>query len=121
MRGQVLVTMISPCIFSSRPSLAVFMLVAVWLLLTRTRIGLVIQAALTHPQAVETLGHDVPRVFMLVFGSGCALAGLAGVIGGITFITEPAMAVSKLIGTTPPAFGERGPVTTIMPLAPRCG
>jgi len=31
-------------------------------------------------------------VFMLVYGSGCALAGLAGVIGGITFITEPAMA-----------------------------
>jgi branched-chain amino acid transport system permease protein len=29
---------------------------------------------------------------MLVFGSGCALAGLAGVIGGITFVTEPSMA-----------------------------
>ena len=38
------------------------------------------------------LGHNVPRVFMLVFGSGCALAALAGVIGGITFVTEPAMA-----------------------------
>jgi branched-chain amino acid transport system permease protein len=51
------------------------MLVALWLLLTRTRIGLVIQAALTHPEMVEALGHNVPRVFMLVFGSGCALAG----------------------------------------------
>ena len=71
---------------------ALVMLVSLWLLLTRTRIGLVIQAALTHPEAVESLGHNVPRVFMLVFGSGCALAGLAGVIGGITFITEPAMA-----------------------------
>jgi branched-chain amino acid transport system permease protein len=40
----------------------------------------------------EALGHDVPRVFMLVFGSGCALAGLAGVIGGVTFVTEPSMA-----------------------------
>jgi branched-chain amino acid transport system permease protein len=48
-----------------------------WLLLTRTRIGLVIQAALTHPEMVGALGHNVPRVFMLVFGSGCALAGLA--------------------------------------------
>ena len=37
---------------------------------TRTRIGLVIQAALTHPDMVATLGHDVPRVFMLVFGVG---------------------------------------------------
>ena len=71
---------------------ALVMLVALWLLLTRTRIGLVIQAALTHPEAVEALGHNVPRVFMLVFGSGCGLAGLAGVIGGVTFVTEPSMA-----------------------------
>lgn len=73
---------------------AMVMLVAVWLLLTRTRIGLVIQAALTHPEAVETLGHNVPAVFMLVFGAGAALAGLAGVIGGSTFLTEPAMAAT---------------------------
>ncbi|MBQ0931934.1 branched-chain amino acid ABC transporter permease [Ideonella sp. 4Y16] len=71
---------------------ALGMLVSLWLLLTRTRIGLVIQAALTHPEMVEALGHNVPRVFMLVFGSGCALAGLAGVIGGVTFVTEPNMA-----------------------------
>ncbi|MBU7575069.1 MAG: branched-chain amino acid ABC transporter permease [Hydrogenophaga sp.] len=73
---------------------AVVMLASVWLLLTRTRIGLVIQAALTHPEAVESLGHNVPRVFMLVFGAGSALAGLAGVIGGSTFLTEPAMAAT---------------------------
>ncbi len=71
---------------------AVLMLIAVWLLLTRTRIGLVIQAALTHPETVEALGHNVPRVFMLVFGGGAALAGLAGVIGGNAFVTEPGMA-----------------------------
>jgi branched-chain amino acid transport system permease protein len=73
---------------------AIVMLVSVWLLLTRTRIGLVIQAALSHPQMVEALGHNVPRVFMLVFGGGAALAGLAGVIGGNTYVTEPAMAAS---------------------------
>ena len=54
---------------------ALLMLLAIWLLLTRTRIGLVIQAALTHPETVEALGHNVPRVFMLVFGGGAALAG----------------------------------------------
>jgi branched-chain amino acid transport system permease protein len=75
-------------------ALALVMLVAVWLLLTRTRIGLVIQAALTHPDAVEALGHNVPRVFMLVFGGGAALAGLAGVIGGNAFVTEPGMATT---------------------------
>lgn len=73
---------------------ALLMLVAVWLLLTRTRIGLVIQAALKKPEMVEALGHNVPRVFMLVFGGGCALAGLAGVIGGNTYVTEPSMAMS---------------------------
>ena len=73
---------------------ALVMLVSVWLLLTRTRIGLVIQAALTHPEAVESLGHHVPAVFMMVFGAGAALAGLAGVIGGSTFLTEPSMAAT---------------------------
>ena len=71
---------------------ALVMMASLWLLLTRTRIGLVIQAALTHPETVEALGHNVPRVFMLVFGGGAALAGLAGVIGGNAFVTEPAMA-----------------------------
>jgi branched-chain amino acid transport system permease protein len=73
---------------------ALLMLLAIYLVLTKTRIGLVIQAALTHPDMVEALGHNVPRVFMLVFGGGCALAGLAGVIGGNAFVTEPAMAAT---------------------------
>ncbi len=73
---------------------AVLMLVAVWFLLTRTRIGLVIQASLTHPDAVEALGHNVPRVFMMVFGGGTALAALAGVIGGALRVTEPSMALA---------------------------
>lgn len=76
---------------------AVLMLFATWLMLTRTRIGLVIQASLTHPEAVEALGHNVPRVFMLTFAGGTALAGLAGVIGGNAFVTEPSMAA--LVGS----------------------
>ena len=71
---------------------ALLMMGATWLALTRTRVGLVIQAALSHPHMVEALGHNVPRVFMLVFGCGCALAGLAGVLGGLVFTTEPSMA-----------------------------
>jgi branched-chain amino acid transport system permease protein len=73
---------------------ALLMLLALWLMLTRTRVGLVIQSALTHPEMVESLGHNVPLVFMMVFGAGSALAGLAGVIGGSTFVTEPAMAAT---------------------------
>jgi branched-chain amino acid transport system permease protein len=73
---------------------AIAMVVSLWWVLTRTRAGLVIQAALTHPETVETLGHNVPRIFMLVFAMGTGLAALAGVIGGFTFITEPAMAAT---------------------------
>ena len=60
----------------------------------RTRVGLVIQAALTHPTMVSALGHDVPRLFVLVFAIGSALAGLAGVIGGFALLTEPNMAAN---------------------------
>lgn len=71
---------------------AVSMLGAIWLVLTRTRTGLVIQAALTHPETLEALGHDLPRVYRLTFGGGTALAALAGVIGGNAYVTEPSMA-----------------------------
>jgi branched-chain amino acid transport system permease protein len=54
------------------------MLLVTWLLLKKTRIGLIIQAALSHPNMVSALGHNV----LAVFAGGCALAGLAGVIGG---------------------------------------
>ena len=77
--------------------ISVSMLVALYLLLTRTRIGLIVQASLTHPEMVEALGHNVPRVFMFVFAGGAALAGLAGVLGGNLFITEPGMAFA--VGT----------------------
>ena len=70
------------------------MLALLHAVLTRTRVGLVIQASLSRPEMVEALGHDVPRVFTLVFGAGAALAGLAGVIGGNAFVTEPGMAAA---------------------------
>ena len=72
--------------------ISVSMLVATWVLLKKTRVGLIIQAALTHPQMASALGHNVPRVFTIVFAGGCLLAGLAGVIGGNYQTTEPGMA-----------------------------
>ena len=73
-------------------AVAVAMFLALFAALARTRLGLVVRAALTHPEMVGMLGHDVPRVFTTVFGAGCALAGLAGVIAGNAFTTEPGMA-----------------------------
>jgi branched-chain amino acid transport system permease protein len=73
---------------------SVAMFIVLFSVLTKTRAGLIIQAALTHPEIVSSLGHNVPKVFMLVFGLGCALAGLAGVLAGNTLGTEPSMALS---------------------------
>lgn len=70
------------------------MLAVIYVFITRSRIGLVIQAALSQAKMVEALGHNVPRIFMWVFGAGCALAGLAGAVGGNAFVTEPGMAAS---------------------------
>lgn len=61
-------------------------------ILTKTRIGMIIQAALSYPKTVEALGHNVPFVFMGVFGVGTALAGVAGVIAGPALGTFPGMA-----------------------------
>jgi branched-chain amino acid transport system permease protein len=60
-------------------------------ILTRTRIGLIIQAAINQPSVVAMLGHNVPLIFMATFGVGTALAGVAGVIAGPVLGTYPAM------------------------------
>lgn len=73
-------------------SIAIFL--ALLLVIKRTRIGLVVQAALTHPGMVGMLGHNVDRVFMLVFGVGVALAAVAGVIAGPALVTQSNMAAS---------------------------
>src|SRR5882672_12881593 len=62
---------------------AVAIFVFIFLILTRTRAGLIIQASLTHSGMVAMLGHNVPRVFMIVFGIGCGLAAVAGVIAAL--------------------------------------
>ena len=72
--------------------ISVGIFVLLFLVLTRTRVGLIIQASLTHPDMVGMLGHNVPRIFMAVFGLGSALAGLAGVIAGPVLGTFPGMA-----------------------------
>jgi branched-chain amino acid transport system permease protein len=52
--------------------------IAMWLLLGRTRIGLLIRAAVENTEMVESLGYRVKRLFVGVFMAGSALAGLGG-------------------------------------------
>jgi branched-chain amino acid transport system permease protein len=84
---------------ASFPTYKAFMLlvsvgifVFLFYVLARTRAGLIIQASLTHPGMVAMLGHNVPRVFMVVFGIGSALAAVAGAIAGPVLGTFPGMA-----------------------------
>jgi branched-chain amino acid transport system permease protein len=56
------------------------LLIAFYLLLYRTRIGLVVRAGIEDPLMVELLGTHVRRMFLVVFCIGAMAAGIAGVI-----------------------------------------
>lgn len=58
--------------------IAVF--VAVWAVLNRTRLGLLIRAGVENAEMVESLGYRIQRLFIGVFVAGSALAGLGGVM-----------------------------------------
>jgi branched-chain amino acid transport system permease protein len=74
-------------------AVAIAMFAALYLLLTRTRIGIVVRAAIYKPRMAQALGHNVQLVFMGVFGVGAALAGLAGAVAGAFYTTNPNMAL----------------------------
>jgi len=57
-------------------------LVAIWFFLERTNVGLIIRAGSRDPLMVRALGIDLSRIWLLVFGIGTALAGLAGILAG---------------------------------------
>ena len=74
-------------------AVALVMFVLLYLLLTRTRVGIIVRAATYRPVTVEALGHNLPLVFTGVFAVGSALAGLAGAVAGAFYPTGPNMAV----------------------------
>ena len=63
------------------PIIGVIVLVGVWILLKKSRIGMIIRAGVQDSSMVETLGINVRRVFTLVFALGAGLAALGGVLG----------------------------------------
>ena len=76
-------------------SFVVFVLMFV--VLFKTRAGIIVRAAVSNKEMVDALGFNVPMIFLLLFGMGAWLAGLAGVIGGPYLITNPAMASTIII------------------------
>ena len=59
--------------------LSAVVLVVLALILYKTRLGMVVRAAVSDADMVDALGINVPLVFMLVFGVGTWMAGVAGV------------------------------------------
>ena len=70
-----------------------------YVLIHRTRVGMLIRAGATHPDIVAALGVNVRRLNTLVFGLGAGLAGLAGVMAGPTLAVQPGMGEPILILT----------------------
>ena len=58
------------------------LLVAMWLALNRTRIGMIIRAGVDDRDILAATGVRIQLVFVLVFALGAGLAGIAGVVGG---------------------------------------
>jgi branched-chain amino acid transport system permease protein len=70
-----------------------------YVLIHRTRVGMLIRAGATHPDIVAALGVNVRRLNTLVFGLGAGLAGLAGVMAGPILAVQPGMGEPILILT----------------------
>jgi len=75
-------------------------LIAFWAFLTYTPFGRIIRAGSRDAEMVGLLGINLPVVFSFVFGIGCLLAGLAGLLAAPLWTVTPTMAASAIM----PAF-----------------
>ena len=64
-----------------------------WFVIERTRLGALLRAGTENPRLVEAFGVNVPRMIMLTYGFGVALAGFAGVLAA------PVLQISPLMGS----------------------
>ena len=77
--------------------LGLLVAVLLWLVISRTRIGIIIRAGTLDSEMVELQGINVRRLFTLMFGFGVALAALGGLAAGPIFSVQPQMGHSVLI------------------------
>jgi branched-chain amino acid transport system permease protein len=74
-------------------------LIALYLVLYRTRIGMIVRAGIEDAVMVDSLGIDVYKVFMLVFGIGAAAAGFAGIVNAPVVSIAPDVGEAILVQT----------------------
>ncbi len=71
--------------------------VALWYIVTRTRLGMLIRAGASNRTMVAALGVNIRLLYTVVFGAGAALAGLAGLMAGPIYSVQPGMGELILI------------------------
>jgi len=69
---------------------------AVWFFIQKTKYGLIIKAGAVDQEIVKVLGVDIAKVWLLVFGLGCAIAGLSGILASPTRSVNPEMGIPIL-------------------------
>ncbi len=80
-------------------AIAAVALAALYIVLYRTRIGMIVRAGIEDAGMVDMLGINVYRVFMLVFGIGAMAAGFAGIVNAPVVSLTPDMGESILVET----------------------
>ena len=68
-----------------------------WFVIERTRLGAWLRAATENPELVRAFGIDVPRMVMLTYGFGAALAAFAGVLAAPIYIVSPQMGSDLIV------------------------
>jgi branched-chain amino acid transport system permease protein len=68
-----------------------------WFVIEKTRLGSYLRAATENPKLTQAFGVNVPRMVMLTYGFGAALAGLAGVMAAPIFQVSPLMGSNLII------------------------
>jgi branched-chain amino acid transport system permease protein len=74
-------------------------LLALYIVLYRTRIGMIVRAGIEDSVMVDSLGIDVYKVFMLVFGIGAMAAGFAGIVNAPVVSIAPDVGEAILVQT----------------------
>jgi len=74
-------------------------LVALYVVLYRTRIGMIVRAGIEDAVMVDSLGIDVYKIFMLVFGIGAMAAGFAGIVNAPVVAIAPDVGEGILVQT----------------------
>ncbi|MBO6837510.1 MAG: branched-chain amino acid ABC transporter permease [Alphaproteobacteria bacterium] len=95
LNGQIAVseTILLPTYRIAIISVGLAVAVGLYVLVTRTRIGMLIRAGASNRTMVQALGVDIKRLFSLVFAAGAAIAGLAGMM--VSPITEASIGMGN--------------------------